>query len=132
MANSEDSKNVPAGVSPVASYQHFSRANGFIFVAGQVARNADGIWVGLGDVAEQAKQVWRNIGSILAHAGAEPKHIVKVSTFLTDRAHGPISTQARLEFLGDHRPPHSGVIVAALGSQEAMLEVEVIAWVPTE
>ncbi|MGY6695369.1 MAG: RidA family protein [Roseinatronobacter sp.] len=120
----------PSGVAKVASYQHFSEANGFIFVAGQVARDANGDWVGINDISAQARQVWKNIGIILAQAGAEPGHIVKVSTFLIDRAHGAISTQARLEFLGDHRPPHSGVIVAGLGSEEAMIEVEVIAWRP--
>lgn len=118
------------GVAHVASYQHFSEANGFIFVAGQVARDANGNWVGVNDISAQARQVWKNIGIILAQAGADPGHIVKVSTFLIDRAHGAISTQARLEFMGDHRPPHSGVIVAGLGSEEAMIEVEVIAWVP--
>jgi 2-iminobutanoate/2-iminopropanoate deaminase len=116
------------GPAKVASYHHFMRAGDFIFVAGQVARDAAGVWVGIGDIDAQARQVWSNILAALGAAGAEPKDIVKVSTFLTDRAHGPVATRARLDCLGDHRPPHSGVIVAGLGSVEALIEVEVIAW----
>lgn len=128
MSSKVDTAGNPQGVGPVASYRHLSEANGFIFVAGQVARNADNEWVGLGDIEAQARQVWKNVLSVLAHAGAGPQDIVKVNTFLTDRAHGPASTRARLEALGDHRPPHSGVIVVGMGSPEAMIEVEVIAW----
>lgn len=118
----------PQGISPVKSYHHLSQAAGFIFVAGQVARNEDGDWVGLGDIDAQAAQVWRNIDRVLAHAGAGPEHIVKVMTFLTDRAHGPAVSQARMTYLGDHRPPHSGIVVAGMGSPEVMVEVEVIAY----
>lgn len=118
----------PRGVGRVESYRHLSQAAGFIFVAGQVARDEANEWVGIGDIDAQARRVWQNVLAVLAHADAGPQDIVKVNTFLTDRAHGPASTRARQEALGDHRPPHSGVIVAGLGSPEALIEVEVIAW----
>jgi enamine deaminase RidA (YjgF/YER057c/UK114 family) len=38
-----------------------------------------------------------------------------------------ILVQVRFAFFGDHRPPHTGIIVAGLGSPEVRLEVEVIA-----
>lgn len=118
------------GPAKVKSYHHFMRAGDFIFVAGQVARDAAGVWVGIGDIGAQARQVWSNILAVLGAAGTEPKDIVKVSTFLTDRVHGPLSTRARLDCLGDHRPLHSGMIVARLGSVDALIEAEVIAWRP--
>ena len=33
-------------------------------------------------------------------------------------------TEARLAFFGDHRPPHSGLVIAGLGSPEVRVEVE--------
>jgi 2-iminobutanoate/2-iminopropanoate deaminase len=35
----------------------------------------------------------------------------------------------RLDFFGKHRPPHTGIIIAGLGSPEVRVEVEVIAYV---
>lgn len=109
-----------------ATYEHAAIANGFAFLAGQVARDQDGQWVGLGDPGAQARQVYRNIGHILDHIGARPDQVVKVLTFSTDRAHGPAISEARLEFFGDHRPPHSGILINGLGSPEVLVEVEVV------
>jgi enamine deaminase RidA (YjgF/YER057c/UK114 family) len=39
-------------------------------------------------------------------------------------------SEVRFEHFGDHRPPHTGLIVAALGSPELKLEVDVIAVLP--
>ncbi|WP_435310296.1 RidA family protein [Primorskyibacter sedentarius] len=116
----------PPDVTPAATYEHVAVANGFAFLAGQVARDADGQWVGLGDPGAQARQVYKNIGRILAHIGARPDQVVKVLTFSTDRAHGAAISEARLAFFGDHRPPHSGILINGLGSPEVLVEVEVV------
>ena len=46
---------------------------------------------------------------------------------LVDPADGATASAARLAFFGDHRPPHTGLVVAALGGPEVRLEVEVVA-----
>lgn len=122
----------PPDVSPASTYEHVAVANGFAYLAGQVARNEHGEWVGLGDAGAQARQVYRNIGRILAHIGARPDQVVKVLTFSTDRANGPAISEARLEFFGDHRPPHSGILINGLGSPEVLVEVEVVVALDTE
>jgi 2-iminobutanoate/2-iminopropanoate deaminase len=118
----------PPGIAPVASYHHGAKAGGFLFIAGQIAKDADGNWVGLGDAAAQCAQIWHNIGLILAEAGAGPQNIVKVTTIMTSRDHREAVGAARRAFLGDHRPPHTGFIVNGLGSPEVMLEIEVVAY----
>ncbi len=120
----------PDGVAPASSYEHAARCGDFVFVAGQVARDENGAWVGLGDAGAQAAQVYRNIGRILAHVGATPQDVVKITTMMVDRADRDAVTAARLDFFGDHRPPHSGMIIAGLGSPEVRVEVEVIAYLP--
>ncbi len=116
----------PPDVNRVAGYEHLAIAGGFAFVAGQVARDVQGNWVGGEDAGAQAAQIYRNIGRILAHIGAEPTQVVKINTILVDRADSAAVTQARLAFFGDHRPPHTGVIVAGLGSAHVKVEVEII------
>lgn len=120
----------PKGVAPAATYEHAARAGDFLFVAGQIAKDAAGNWAGLGDAGAQARQVYVNIGRILASVGATPKDVVKINTILVDRADRDAVTAARLDFFGAHRPPHTGIIIAGLGSPEVRVEVEVIAYLP--
>jgi enamine deaminase RidA (YjgF/YER057c/UK114 family) len=120
----------PPGVAPATSYDHVCRAGDFVFVAGQVARDEHGNWVGLGDAGAQARQVYVNIGRCLASVGARPHDVVKINTILVDRADRDAVTGARLAFFGDHRPPHTGIIITGLGSPEVRVEVEVIAYLP--
>jgi 2-iminobutanoate/2-iminopropanoate deaminase len=120
----------PPGVAPASTYSHVSRAGGFIYVAGQIAKDEAGNWVGLGDAGAQAKQVYVNIGRCLASAGATARDVVKISTILVDRADRDAVTAERLAFFGDHRPPHTGIIIAGLGSPEVRVEVEVVAYAP--
>lgn len=120
----------PPGVAPAATYSHVSRAGDFVFVAGQIAKDAAGAWVGLGDAGAQARQVYVNIGKCLASVGATARDVVKINTILVDRADRDAVTAARLAFFGDHRPPHTGIVIAGLGSPEVRVEVEVVAYVP--
>ena len=120
----------PPDVAPAATYEHAARAGDFIFVAGQIAKDEQGRWVGLGDAGAQARQVYSNIERVLAHMGAEPRDVVKINTILVDRADAPAVTAERLAFFGKHRPPHTGVIITGLGSPEVRVEVEVVAYAP--
>ena len=121
----------PPDVNRVPGYEHVAIAGGFAFVAGQVARDVDGNWIGGENAGEQAARIYRNIGRILAHIGAEPTQVVKINTILVDRADSAAVTEERLAFLGAHRPPHTGVIVAGLGSPHVKVEVEIIVHVGT-
>ena len=118
----------PTDVALASSYEHCAQCGDFLFMAGQVSRDAEGQWVGLGDAGAQAEQVYRNISRILAHMGAGPEHVVKITTMMVDREDRDAVTAARLAFFGDHRPPHTGMIIQGLGSPEVRVEVEVVAY----
>ncbi len=117
----------PKGIYKPATYHHAMRAGNTIYVAGQVARDENGTLVAPNDAAGQARQVYHNLRRVLEAAGAYPEHVVKVTTYLVDPADAKAVSEVRLEFFGDHRPPHTGLIVAGLGSPEVKVEVEVIA-----
>jgi 2-iminobutanoate/2-iminopropanoate deaminase len=133
--SSDYGKNVPCFSSPPdvwpgPSYHHVARAGDFLFLAGQIGRDEDGVLVGIGDAGVQAAQVYKNVRSILASVGAGPGDVIKVTTMLVNRADNPAVTAERLLFFGEHRPPHTGMIVAGLGSADVLLEVEVVAFSP--
>ena len=120
----------PGGMYEPSSYVHAIRAGNTIYVAGQVARDERGELVGPGDAGAQARQVYANLGRVLKSAGADWRHVVKITTFLVDRADASAVALVREGVLGQHRPPHTGVIVAGLGGQEVRVEVEAIAVLP--
>lgn len=117
----------PEGIYKPSTYNHAMRAGNTIYVAGQVARDENGTLVAPNDAAGQAQQVYQNLRHLLEAAGAKPEHVVKVTTYLVDPTDAKAVSEVRIEFFGDHRPPHTGLIVAGLGSPEVKVEVEVIA-----
>ena len=67
----------PEGLSSPLSYTHVVAAKGsrLVFVAGQVADDANGNLVGDDDLAAQAHQAFANVGRALAAVGARPDHV---------------------------------------------------------
>ncbi len=120
----------PAAVPrPVAEYAQGVEVTGgrTLFVAGQVALDADGQLVGEGDIRAQARQVFRNIKAIIEEAGGEMTDIVKLTTFLTSMDDYPGFVEVRSEFLPAPYPAATLVAVAALVRPEWLVEVEAIA-----
>jgi len=120
----------PEGIYRPASYAHAMRAGSTMYVAGQVARDVDGVLVAPGDIALQAAQVYGNLAAVLEAAAARPDYVVKVTTYLVDAEDAAAATEARVAFFGRHRPPHTGLVVAALGAPEVRIEVEVVVVFP--
>lgn len=120
----------PEGVAPAANYVHAIRAGNTLYVAGQVARDESGNVVAPDNAAEQAKVVMTNLERILRAAGGDWGHVVKMTTYLVDRADSPAVAKVRLGAMGGHRPPHTGMVVAGLGSPDFKLEIEMIAVLP--
>ena len=59
----------------------------------------------------QCEQAWRNVIEVLATAGLEVGHLVKINTFLTDRNQVEANRAVRRKMLQGHEPA-STVIVA--------------------
>ncbi|MET4217742.1 2-iminobutanoate/2-iminopropanoate deaminase [Bradyrhizobium sp. LB14.3] len=95
-----------------------------LFVSGQVPERTDGT---VPDGFEaQCEQAWRNVMEVLAAAGLGVEHLVKVTTFLTDRNHLVTNRTIRCAMLGEHQPALTVVIVDTVDSKW-LLEIEAIA-----
>ena len=121
---------------PKVDFHHqvsISTGSRLVFMAGQVAWDADGALVGEGDLAAQVEQCYLNVGAALAELGGSFDDIAKVTIYVVDwTVDKMVSVQegrARacatlgLETLA----PGTLVGVAALFVPEHLVEVEVIA-----
>ena len=119
----------PEGVAPGNGYSHVVTGPGqWVAIAGQVALDADGNFVGVGDPAAQAQQVFANLDACLKAAGATFADVVKLNFFVTDIAYLPAIRTARDAYVDTTNPPASTAVqVSALFSPNALLEVEAYA-----
>jgi enamine deaminase RidA (YjgF/YER057c/UK114 family) len=95
-----------------------------VFVSGQIPEDRDGVVPD--DLEGQCRQVWANVLAGLGSAGMGVADIVKVTTFLGDRASAAVNTQVRQEVLAGHRPALT-VVIAEIFDPRWLLEVEVVA-----
>ncbi len=121
----------PATLPTPPGYSQLVVASGgsLIIIAGQVALDTEGQLVGLGNFAAQATQVFRNLIAALDAAGASPRHLVKLTTFVTDLSHLPTFRQVRDQFLDAEHPPASTLVqVSRLFRPEFLIEVEAMGY----
>lgn len=95
-----------------------------VYVSGQIPVRPDGT---VPDTfAEQAEQAWANVEAQLRAAGMDLGHVVKHTTYLSDRKHRAEYRQVRRKVLGRHEPALT-VIIAEIFDEAWLLEIEAIA-----
>jgi enamine deaminase RidA (YjgF/YER057c/UK114 family) len=100
-----------------------------VVIAGQVALDAQGTLVGPGNFTLQTAQVFRNLLAALEAAGAGPRHLVKLTTFVTDLSELAAFRQVRDQFLDPTHPPASTLVqVSRLFRPEFLIEIEALAY----
>ncbi|MDT8870161.1 RidA family protein [Komagataeibacter rhaeticus] len=103
-------------------------AGNTVYLRGQVPQDLDTREnVAVGDPVGQTEKVAENIALLLKEAGAEMRHICKVTVYLTDIRY----RQDVYRILGRHFrgvfPVFTGLVVVALARPEWLVEVDVIA-----
>jgi enamine deaminase RidA (YjgF/YER057c/UK114 family) len=121
----------PEGLATPETYTHVIVASGtrLVFVAGQVAEDAEGNLVGPGDLAVQARQAFANVGRALAAAGARPEQVAKITIFVVDYRHEYLSAieAGRVALFDDHKPADALIGVKTLAHPGCLIEIEAIA-----
>jgi 2-iminobutanoate/2-iminopropanoate deaminase len=122
-----ETPDAPRAIGP---YSQATRANGFLFTAGQVGFDpATGELVD-GGIAEQTEQVIANLRAILASAGLDLSSVVKTTVFLVDMGEFATMNEVYARAFGSHRPARSTVAVAAL-PRGARVEIDAVAVLPS-
>jgi enamine deaminase RidA (YjgF/YER057c/UK114 family) len=121
----------PKDLAMPESYTQVVAATGsrLVFVAGQVAEDADGNLVGPGDLAAQARQAFANVGRALAAAGARPEQVARLTIYVVGHRpeHLAHISEARVAVFGDHKPADTLLGVEKLAEPGFLIEVEAIA-----
>jgi enamine deaminase RidA (YjgF/YER057c/UK114 family) len=99
-----------------------------VHVSGNVGFGTDGTVVS-GGMAAEARATFANIERVLAAAGADLSHIVKITAFITDLDAYADYAAVRTEVFGDQLPASSTVQVAGL-LVGAQVEIEAVAFIP--
>ncbi|MCX4660449.1 RidA family protein [Streptomyces uncialis] len=125
----------PEGLPKPEVYRQMSVATGskLVFLAGQVARDADGRPVGQGDFAAQVEQCYLNISTALASIGGSFDDVAKLTVYVVDWSpekmpllgEGVGRAAAKLGI--DPVKPITLLGVAALGEPDLLVEVEATA-----
>ena len=104
-----------------------------IFVAGMIGWDENQYFAS-DDFAGQARQALANIVAVLVAGGALPKHITRMTWYVTDKreymAAGPAIGRAFRELIGHYDVAMSAVQVSALMEDRAKVEIEATAVVP--
>jgi 2-iminobutanoate/2-iminopropanoate deaminase len=113
------------------------RADNLIVVGGQMSADAHGNILGAGDIETQTRNVFGNISKVLAEAGADWSHVIKLNTYYVFdgtpaevRAFWERMTRVRMEFLVPPGPAATAVRVAGLIYADALIEADVVAVLP--
>ncbi len=112
--------------SPIGPYSQAIRANGFVFVSGQIPiQPATGALV-QGDITAQTRQVMQNLAAVLEAAGSGLQKVVKTTIYVTNLDDFSRLNQVYAEFLGEAKPARATVQVARL-PREVLVEIEAVA-----
>jgi 2-iminobutanoate/2-iminopropanoate deaminase len=114
------------GPKPIGPYSQAVKANGFLFLSGQVALDPKTGEISGSDIRQQTERVLENVKGILEAAGSNLHHVVKTSVFLKDMNEFPAMNEVYGRYFTAAPPARSTVQVARL-PKDAFVEIEVIA-----
>jgi 2-iminobutanoate/2-iminopropanoate deaminase len=116
-------KDAPQAIGP---YSQAIRANGFVFVSGQIPTDPATQQIVVGDAAAQTERVLKNLGAILKAAGSGLEKVVRSTVYLKNMG----DFGAMNEVYGRHftsAPPARATVEVARLPKDVLVEIDVIA-----
>ena len=125
----------PSGLPQIDVYRQVSIASGsrLVFIAGQVAWDAEGATIGGGDLAAQVEQSYLNVATALAEVGGTFNDVAKLTFYVVDWTPDKLSplldgiSRAAAKLGITPTPPATLIGVAALDVPEHLVEIEATA-----
>jgi 2-iminobutanoate/2-iminopropanoate deaminase len=111
-----------------APYSQAIKANGFVFVSGQLSLRPGDKELSAGEIGPQTEQVFANLRAILEEAGSSLDQLVKTTVFLQNLDDFAGMNEVYVKHVGASPPARSTVEVAKLPSG-ALVEIEAVALV---
>jgi 2-iminobutanoate/2-iminopropanoate deaminase len=118
--------NTAAAPAPIGPYNQSVKANGFLFVSGQIAIDPKTGNIDANTIEEETHQVMKNLAAILAEAGLSFEVVVKTTIFLTDMAHFGVVNEVYAQYFEGNHPARETVAVKGL-PKNVNVEISMIA-----
>lgn len=115
--------NAPKAIGP---YSQAIKANGFLFISGQIPVNPQTGEIVEGGIEAQTTQSLENLKAILAEAGCSINDVVKTGVFLADMNDFAAMNTVYAKYFTNEAPARACVQVAKL-PKAALVEIELIA-----
>ena len=115
--------NAPAAIGP---YSQAIKANGFVYVSGQIPIDPQTGEFVAGGIAEQTARVLKNLTAVLEAAGSSLEQVVKTTVFLADMKEFAGMNEVYAGFFPIPPPARSTVAAAGL-PRDARVEIEAVA-----
>ena len=115
----------PAAIGP---YSQAIKANGFVFVSGQIPTDPSTGQFVAGGIREQTEQVLKNLSAVLQASGSGLDQVVKTTVFLMDMNDFAVMNEVYGTFFNDVPPARATVAAAGL-PRDARVEIEAVALV---
>lgn len=114
------------GPKAIGPYSQAIRANGFIFISGQIALDPATGKLVEGDIRAQTERVMENLKGIVEAAGSSLDKVVKTSVFLKDMNDFAAMNETYGRYFPSNPPARATVEVARL-PRDVRVEIELIA-----
>lgn len=126
----------PEGWKPAKGYANGMIAEGrMLFIAGQIGWDAEQKFQHH-DFFGQMKQSLMNVAAVLQAAGGKPEDLVRMTWYVTDKKFYSENQKQVGEvyrsIFGYHFPTMTMIVVSALTEDEALVEIEATAVLPTD
>jgi 2-iminobutanoate/2-iminopropanoate deaminase len=118
-----NTNNAPA---PIGPYNQSVKANGFLFISGQIAINPSSNTIEANTVEEETEQVMKNLEAVLTAAGMNFSNVVKTTIFLSDMALFGTVNEVYGKFFTDNAPARETVAVKGL-PRNVNVEISMVA-----
>ena len=115
--------DAPKAIGP---YSQAIKANGFVFISGQIPLDPATQQLIEGDVAAQTERVLQNLSGILKAAGSSLEQVVKCGVFLKSMSDFAAMNEVYGRFFTQAQPARSTVEVARL-PKDVLVEIDIIA-----
>lgn len=113
----------PKAIGP---YSQAVKANGLLFVSGQIALNPSSGQMVEGNVAQQTERVLENLRAIVEAAGSSLDRVVKTTVYLADMGDFAAMNEVYARYFPND-PPARATVAAKDLPRNARVEIDLIA-----
>jgi 2-iminobutanoate/2-iminopropanoate deaminase len=114
------------GPKAIGPYSQAIRANGLVFVSGQVAFDPASGQLVEGDISKQTARVLENLKGILEAAGSSLEKAVRTTVFLKDMNDFAAMNEVYARHFS-HQPPARSTVEVARLPRDVRVEIDLIA-----